>query len=127
MTEWTEFSCILKPSTISGIGVFAAHDIAKGAPVFTNKHPTRRMKISDVPPEFIKYCVYVSDDECIAPERFDRMTIGFYLNHSDTPNIKKISDTEAIAARDIKAGEELVMDYNQLNEPEHLKEEYYKV
>ena len=30
------------------------------------------------------------------------------------------------ALEDIKAGEEILIDYNCLNEPEHLKEDYYK-
>lgn len=123
--RWTEYSCILKPSAIEGIGVHCTHDIEEGTEVFAERHPTKQMKIAEVPPQFIKYCVFINNEECIAPERFDRMSVGFYLNHSDTPNIVRIAPSLVIAIRDIKAGEELLLDYNQLDEPSRLKEPYY--
>lgn len=109
-----------------GVGVFAAHDIPRGAKVFTGEFSKRRMLLKDIPPEFIKYCVYINDEECFCPERFDRMEIGWYINHSDHPNISKLSDDDVVAVQDIKAGDEILINYNQLNEPEHLKEAYYK-
>ncbi|MBK6772367.1 MAG: SET domain-containing protein-lysine N-methyltransferase [Ignavibacteria bacterium] len=40
------------------------------------------------------------------------MDIALFLNHSDTPNIISINDGDYFEAiRDIKAGEELVIDY----------------
>lgn len=125
MPIWNEFSAILKPSSLGGVGVFAAHDIPKGTPVFTASVNTRTMKIKDVPEEFLKYAVYLNDEECWVPERCDRMEIGWYLNHSSEPNITKTSKTSAIACRDIKAGEEILLNYNELDEPDHLKESYY--
>lgn len=125
IVQWSEFSVTLKPSTLGGVGVFATHDIAEGTQVFSGKFSPVKRKIKDIPEEFIKYCVFVSDEECLSPERFDRMEIGWYLNHSDNPNVKKISDNYAIATRNIQAGEEILMDYNQLDEPDHLKESYY--
>ncbi len=135
--EWTEFSFILKPSPLGGIGVFATHDIPSGAPLFDpNGHRVKVLKIKDVPKELICYCVYISDEECWCPERFDRMEIGWYINHSSTPNVATkgeavLDDTNCIkpqfyALKNINAGDEIVMDYNQLNEPEHLKEDYYR-
>lgn len=123
---WTEFSFILQPSSLGGIGVFATHDIPKGTQVFSNKSSPRKLKINEVPPALIKYCIYLDDEYCLCPERFDRMEIGWYLNHSDHPNIKKQAENYVVAIRDIKAGDEILMDYNDLNEPEHLKEDYYK-
>lgn len=52
--------------------------------------------------------------------------IGWYINHSREPNIHKIGEDHIVTSRAIKAGEEILIDYNQLNEPEHLKEDYYK-
>lgn len=96
------------------------------------------MKVKDVPTPLLQYCIYISDDECLCPERFDRMEIGWYINHSSTPNIakkNKVSNNEAVrnvkerivhAIQDIKAGDEILIDYNHLDEPEHLKEDYYR-
>lgn len=125
--EWTEFSFVLKPSSLGGIGVFAIHDIPVGT-IKTSIHKKvtpRTMKVKEVPPELLKYCVYLSDEECHCPERFDRMEIGWYLNHSDYPNIAKNSNNETVVVRPIRAGDEVLLDYNQLNEPDHLKEAYY--
>ena len=139
MTHYSEFSFILKPSTLGGIGVFATHDIPAGTQVLNLKQQLKRtLKIKDLPLSFIKYCIYISDEECICPERFDRMEIGWYINHSNTPNIAKaetITESNAnngikkhhiYTTKDIKAGDEVLIDYNYLNEPEHLKEDFYK-
>ncbi len=123
---WNEFSCIIKVSAISGIGVFATHDIPKDTQVFIAPSKPRTAKISDIPKEFLPYCVYLNDEECLCPERFDRMEIGWFLNHSDHPNISRNKDGTVFAIKDIQAGEEILIDYNQLNEPQHLKEPYYK-
>lgn len=126
MAKWNEFTFILKPSSIGGIGVFTTHDLPEGVHVFTGKHQTRTCKIKDIPPAFIKYCIFINDHECLCPERFDRMEIGWFLNHSHKPNITKKPDGYVVTTRDIHAGEEILMDYNELNEPEYLKEDYYK-
>lgn len=134
----SEFSFILKPSLIAGIGVFALHDIPKGAVVLHTKFKIRLLKTKDIPAELLSYCVYLNDEECLGPEQFDHMEIGWYINHSDTPNIirKTVEYTDEevnsfkarpfTAIQDIKAGDEITIDYNYLAEPEHLKEQYYK-
>lgn len=136
--NWSEFSLVVKPSPLGGIGVFATHDIPKGTILFQGrKHKLRRFTTQSLPAEFLKYCVYISDQECLGPERFDRMEIGWFINHSNQPNIaRKIEDkghlptyevkSEFYVIRDLKAGDEILIDYNYLDEPEHLKEEYYK-
>jgi len=121
----TEFSFILKPSSISGIGVFAANDIPKGTHIFKD-YPFRKMKIKDVPQEFLKYVIFLNAEECKCPNQFDSMPIIYYINHSHTPNIITISENSTIAVKDILAGEEILFDYNQLDEPEKFKEDYYK-
>jgi hypothetical protein len=138
-SEWTEFSFILKPSQLGGIGVFATHDIAKGTQVFRSSFELRRLKTKDIPSELVKYCIYLNDEECLCPKRFDHMEIGWYLNHSPDPNIAnkfiitnpdEIDNTDnrrVYAVKDIKAGDEIEIDYNALGEPENLKEDYYKL
>lgn len=133
----SEYNFLLQPSSLGGVGVFAAVDIPEGTSIFSSNWTWRTVKIAEVPEPFRKYCIYSSDDECIVPERFDRMEIGWYINHSSEPNITKIVDDpnsdeqikkgKVIALCDIKAGEEILIDYNHLNEPETMKEDYYKV
>lgn len=137
-TQTSEFSFILKPSPIAGIGVFAIHDIPKGAIVLTTAFRIRSLKTKDVPKELLHYCVHLNDEECLGPDEFDRMEIGWYINHSQTPNIarefvdyasEELNSFKArpfVAIQDIKAGEEITVDYNYLQEPENLKEDYYK-
>ena len=134
----SEFSFMLKPSPLNGVGVFATHDILAGTHVFNSNFEIRTMKIKDVPVPLLQYCIYINDEECLCPERFDRMEIGWYINHSSTPNIARkyaVSNAEAVAniekrifhaIQDIKAGEEILLNYNCLDEPENLKEGYYR-
>lgn len=124
-TQLTEFSFILAPSHLGGIGVFATHDIDKGTPLIPGRFTKVVRNKKEIPPDFLKYCIFINDEECWCPERFDRMEIGWYINHSDDPNIGKKNDVVYVL-RDIKKGEEILIDYNELDEPEHLKEAYYK-
>lgn len=136
--KWSEFSFMLEPSPLGGIGVFATHDIPAGTIVFRCDHNLKKLKLKDIPQPFHKYCIYTSAEECYGPERFDRMEIGWYINHSATPNIARkysVSFDEAVknveartmhTIRDIKAGDEILIDYNDLDEPEEIKEDYYK-
>lgn len=136
--QWSEFSFMLKPSSLGGVGVFATHDIAAGTHLFNQEFEVRTIKVKDVPSPLLPYCIYISDEKCLCPQRFDRMEIGWYINHSSTPNIARnstFSNAEAVrdikkrtvyAIRDIKAGDEILIDYNYLDEPEHLKEDYYR-
>ncbi|MBI5447896.1 MAG: SET domain-containing protein [Gammaproteobacteria bacterium] len=126
MANSTEFTFILQPSPLGGVGVFAAHDIPNGMQLFSGIFKPRKMKISDIPDTFRKYVIYLNDAECLCPERFDRMEIGWYLNHSPHPNIIKKDHGLVYAVHDIKKGEEILIDYNHLNEPECMKEDYYK-
>ena len=127
MTKWSEFSFILKPSSLGGIGIFVTHDIPEGELVFAADFSPRKRKVKDVPPAFIDYCVFLNDEECLCPERFDHMEIAWYLNHSHAPNVAKTSQGyKLITLRDINAGEEILLDYNEFKEPAHLKEPYYK-
>lgn len=50
------------------------------------------------------------------PLDWRRISIGWYLNHSDNPNLEGNSDQTAYyATRDILAGEELTIDYAKLD------------
>ena len=86
----TEFSFILKPSE-HGVGVFAAQDIAKGAylrlfgdeKLYENR--IRILAADQVPKIFKDYCMD-RGDKLVCPEDFGCMPVGWYLNHSKSPN-----------------------------------------
>ncbi len=129
-SETDEFSFILKPSKY-GIGVFATHDIKKGTFLRTfgdakkfEERVTKR-KREDIPEEFRGYC-HFGEEYYLCPLDFGSMHIGWYLNHSAEDANTESRDTFWYAKRDIKKGEEILIDYNLLGEPEELKEEFYK-
>lgn len=106
------------PSSISGIGLFAAEFIAKGTPVWRYMpgfdiavDPSELDQLSPASREqFLKYA-YLNPARnkyilCFDDARF--------YNHSETPNCIEVPDPPEgmnIAARDIQAGEELTCDY----------------
>lgn len=125
-----EFSFMLRVSTIAsaGIGVFALHGIAKGVwlEVFPRGYRSRRFKASELPASLRSYCTAKPNDVYAAPRAFNRMSIGWYLNHSEAPNVLWDDDLDGyVAARDIAEGEELFIDYNLFEEPAEKKAPYY--
>jgi GNAT superfamily N-acetyltransferase len=113
-----EFSFVLKPSKIAGVGVFATHDIHKGAILnFWNKEDSKFVKREDVPEDkkffYNTYCIEERNGFW-CPLQFNRMSIGWYINHSDLPNCNT-DGYECRANRDIKTGEELTIDYRYLS------------
>ena len=123
--EWSEFSAILQPSSIDGLGVFATHDIKAGSPVFARDDLLKVVKKEVVHSEFLKFCNDLNDNYCVAPERFDRLEIICFLNHSLTPNIVEDSMGAWVASCEIKEGEELLINYNKLGEAEFYKDPFY--
>lgn len=123
-----EFSFILKTSPIGGIGVFATHDIEPGVKlaVYTEKHKSRLLHENEIPKELLMYCVAKENDMWTCPEDFSRMEVGWHLNHSNTPNSERRGKGLFYSVKEIKAGEEITLDYNTLGEPEDKKEDYYK-
>lgn len=123
-------SFILKPTNIegAGVGVFALHDIEpdtwlalkpRGESVGVNARE------EDIPKDLITYCVANDDGTWNCPPEFNHMHMVWYLNHSDNPNADKREDGY-YSTKAIKAGVEVTIDYNILDEPEDKKEEYYR-
>ncbi len=111
-------------SDISGIGLFADEFIPKDTCIWrfrkgfdiradkdypdTLPEPARSffMKYASQNPKTLNYCL-CSDD-------------GRFFNHSDTPNTRHTKDPDdeeplTIASRDIQAGEELTIDYREID------------
>jgi SET domain-containing protein len=58
------------------------------------------------------YCLYDETNYFVPAQGFKKMDVSLFLNHSDTPNIISIHDGDYFEAiRDIKVGEELLIDY----------------
>jgi SET domain-containing protein len=61
------------------------------------------------------YCLYDDSNYFVPAKGFKKMDIALYLNHRDDPNIISINEgNEFEALRDIKAGEELFLDYGTI-------------
>ena len=125
-----EFSFMLRVSTISGagIGVFALHEIAQGVwlDVFPRGYQSRKFKHEELPEALRSYCTAKPNDVYAAPRQFNRMSIGWYLNHSPAPNVRWDDDLNGyVSSRVIAADEELFIDYNLFEEPIEKKAPYY--
>jgi hypothetical protein len=79
---------------------------------------------SEIPKELIGYCIANNDGTWRCPPDFSCMHLVWHLNHSDTPNAEQREDGY-YAIANIKAGEEIMIDYNTLGEPEDKKEDFY--
>lgn len=114
---------MLKPSPIEGIGVFVVRDITKGCrDMFSSPDENdkwisiSRKEVETFPPHakhmVDNYCLFDEENYFVPHKGFKKIDIALFLNHSDTPNIISINDGDYFEAiRDIKAGEELVIDY----------------
>ena len=117
---------MIKPSPVEGIGVFSLQDIPKGCRSMFSKANDAEQWISvsktevESLPAHAKalienYCLYDEENYFVPDYGFKKMDLVNFLNHSDTPNIVSINDGEFFEAiRDIKKGEELVIDYGEI-------------
>lgn len=113
----------LKPSTIpgAGIGVFAATDIQKGAALTGLFAPDDVVQLTwdefaalPVPTELKENFAVRYETECFVPRDFHRMSAGWFLNDSEEPNLTHDANYDYFALRDIAAGEELFIRYDDL-------------
>jgi hypothetical protein len=106
-----------------GVGVFAILEIPEGRNVFDGDSGQLRdiddSDLNDIPLEIRQ----LYDDFCLrkggrlkGPSNFNNLTVGWYLNHSDTPNVRCDEHFDFIATRLIKKGEELTADYRTYDE-----------
>ncbi|HQW44079.1 MAG: SET domain-containing protein [Chitinophagaceae bacterium] len=119
---------MLKPSPIEGIGVFAIRDIPKGCRTIFSAGIGDWIKVSIDEVEKLPahsrnlvetYCLYDEENYFVPSYGFKLMDTVLYLNHSAQFNIASVNDGEQFEAlRDIKAGEELLVDYGSIVEVE---------
>tara|TARA_Y100000593_G_scaffold41668_1_gene79889 strand:- start:1191 stop:1733 length:543 start_codon:yes stop_codon:yes gene_type:complete len=137
--------CKLDVSKISGIGVFAIRDIPadtvlfekcnldEGFPIELSKEELS--KADDLILEQIRN-LFVStpfDTYPLSRNGLNAVDISFYLNHSETPNVKFCLERGEpgkflvfVSRREIERGEELTQDYNNLSPyKEKLYEQFF--
>ncbi len=104
-------------SEIQGLGVFCKAPIARGTAIWTlDPRFDRLIEVEQyesttgpVRSYLDRYCYpRRSDPRYVVLEADDAR----YMNHADDPNCGFSSEDEAVALRDIAAGEELTCDYN---------------
>ena len=120
---------MIKPSPIEGIGVFAIRDIPKGCRKMFSKGIGEWIKIPKAEVELLPahskilietYCLYDEENYFVPDYGFKVMDLVNFLNHSDNPNIISINDGEEFEAlSDIKAGQELLINYGDIVRIEH--------
>ena len=117
----------------AGVGVIAIRDIPKGVNPFNyvkhkcNYHHSKvvklhRKEVKYAPPFLQKLIIdFISPDDkgyySVPEDGFNSLDISFYMNHSGKPNVKAIEDEcyffAFVTTRNIKAGEELYIDYGK--------------
>ncbi len=118
--ETDELSFLIRPSPRDGVGVFCTHGIRKGARLRLFPGPGPRFVPHDTSAgepllaAFSRRFGLEYEEGCWVPPDFGCMEIGWYLNHSDTPNAYHDGSYEYFAGRNIAAGEEITIDYRTL-------------
>lgn len=112
-------------SDVHGVGVRAIRDVPAGTYVFTgeselvvwmSRAEVRRLPkaIRDLYEDF----GMVSGDKIGVPPTLNMLSVGWYVNHSDRPNVEADDEGRFFALRRIRKGEELTADYRTfIDEP----------
>jgi SET domain len=115
--------------TPHGVGVVAVRDIPQGTNPF--KHCDPHGDLLEVSQEDLAafdcdesakvlvrdFCALQNGTYYVPDYGIDAIDKSYFLNHSKTPNMEVLGEGEDfVAARDIRAGEELVADYDLYNE-----------
>ena len=105
-------------SSVHGIGVRAIRSIPAGTTLFRSD----RARIVWVPGTVVRRLPaelrQIYDDFAMrwgdrygVPRHLDLLTVGWYVNHSETPNVEADEAAYFRSLRDIRRGEELTADY----------------
>ena len=102
-----------------GVGVFAIREIPGSTRLFVGDiGETVQILVSDVDQLedaelrqiYYDFCP-VRDGCFVAPIDFNQMAMGWYLNHSDDPNVKVDDHLHFVTSRLIKVGDEVTANY----------------
>lgn len=113
----------LGTSTIHGIGVFAITDIEAETFLFefdnTEMVWVNNEEIKKLSPKlqslYNDFCV-AKNGKLGCPTNFNQLTMAWYMNHSDNPNVEIDDEYNFRTKRLIKDGEELTINYDSFSE-----------
>lgn len=114
----------LRSSQGKGVGVFAIREIPQGLDPFLGdgggtalvpRAVVERIEDAELRQVYLDFCPLVGE-HYLAPVDFNRMTIAWYMNHSDQPNVVADPDVNFVAACTIGRGEELTVDYRTFSD-----------
>ncbi len=101
-----------RQSSIHGYGVFAKENIQKGEPINVfGGIAVPKTEIEEYRKIIGHAGIQVSDDFFIVPSSNEEIVEQGIFNHSCEPNVGFNSSVTMVAMREIKAGEELIMNY----------------
>lgn len=128
----SETFCRIKPSKLHGVGVFAIRDIPKNVNPFRfpssacgangysriHKDSVQSKEVRKLLDDFLGQDTRGYYD--VPKNGLNSLDLSFYINHSDTPNMKITEDAKCEFVqfktnRIIKKGEELLIDYREYN------------
>ena len=105
-------------SRVHGVGVLAIRDIPAGTLVFEGESErvvwVSRAAVRRLPTAFRSLYEdfgMVWRDRLGVPPTLNMLSVGWYVNHSDRPNVEAGEDARFRALRRIRKGEELTADY----------------
>jgi SET domain-containing protein len=105
-------------SRIHGVGVLAIRDIPAGTRVFRGEDErvvwVSRATVRRLPEPLRRLYEDFGQlwgERLGVPRTFNMLSVGWYLNHSDRPNVAADDDGRFHALRRIRKGEELTADY----------------
>ena len=113
----------LRISPGRGVGVFAIRDMPAGINPFQGDEcgavRVPQAEVEALKPAlrqmYLDFCPLV-DGAYVAPVSFNRMTIAWYMNHADQPNVAADLRIDFVTLRPIAAGEELTVDYTTFSD-----------
>jgi SET domain-containing protein len=105
-------------SRVHGVGVVAVRDIPPGTRMFRGESErvvwVSRAAVRRLPAavrSLYEDFGMVWGDRVGVPPSLNRLSVGWYVNHSDRPNVEADDDGRFRALRRIRKGEELTADY----------------
>ena len=120
----------LQPSKVDGVGVFAIRDIKEGTVIFSDNEDEivwiDEKEITNLPTEIRKLYddfAIIKNGKYGCPWNFNRLTMGWYLNDSESPNVAVDGEYNMTAAHDIMKGEELTIDSSRFSVLPYRKKE----
>jgi SET domain-containing protein len=113
--------CRLGVSKIHGVGVFAIRSIPKGTDPFRSLVQFKELKFSkkelqSLPKSVLKqlriFCYYEGDTFYVPTTGLNSVNMAIYVNHSKKPNLRFRKNGTLQSVKDIRKGEELMIDYD---------------